>query len=131
MIRWNGLIGLWRPLLTLWELIGIGALALGMAAIAVAKFAAGPRRSKSSPSWQGGLFSSIAFAALMIAREPSLVVVSLSICLQMLWRGRIPITGSTWSPSRAAKFDLENWGFSDSFHRPPQDAPRRSKAISS
>jgi hypothetical protein len=74
---------------------------------------------------------SIAFAALMIAREPSLVVVSLSICLQMLWRGRIPITGSTWSPSRAAKFDLENWGFSDSFHRPPQDAPRRPKAISS
>jgi hypothetical protein len=88
-------------------------------------------RSKSSPSWQGGLFSSIAFAALMIAREPSLVVVSLSICLQMLWRGRTPITGSTWSPSRAAKFDLENWGFSDSFHRPPQDAPRRPKAISS
>ncbi len=131
MIRWNGLSGLWRPLLTLWELIGIGALALGIAAIAVAKFADGPRRSKRSPSRQGGLFSSIAFAALMIVREPSLVAVSLSICLQMLWRGRIPITGSTWSPSRAAKFELENLGFSDSRHRPPQDAPLRPKAISS
>jgi hypothetical protein len=114
----------------LWELIGIGALALGVAAIAVAKFAAGPRRSKSSPSRQGGLFSSIAFAAVMIALEPSLVLVSLTICLKMLRRGRIPITGSTWSPSRAAKFDLENWGFSDSLHRPPEDAARRPKAIS-
>jgi hypothetical protein len=117
--------------LTLWELIGIGALGLGIAAIAVAKFAAGPRRSKSSPSRRGGFFSSIAFAAVMIAREPSLVVAGLTICLQMLRRGRIPITGSTWSPSRAAKFDLENWGFSDSLHCPPEDAPRRPKAISS
>jgi len=115
--------------LILGESIGIGGLALGIAAIA-AKFAAGPRRSKSSSSRQGGFFSSIAFAAVMIAREPSVVVVSLTICLQMLWRGRIPITGSTWSPSRAAKFDLENWGFSDSLHRPPEDAARRPKAIS-
>jgi hypothetical protein len=77
------------------------------------------------------VFSSIAFAAVMIAREPSLVVVSLTICLQMPRHGRIPITGSTWSPSRAARFDLENWGFSGSFDRPPEDAPPRPKAISS
>jgi hypothetical protein len=94
----------------LWELIGIGGLALGLARVAVMKFAARSSRSEGPPSQQNGFLSSIAFAAVMIACEPFLLAVGVAICLQMLWHGRIPIIGVIWSPARAAKRDQENWG---------------------
>ena len=96
--------------MSLWELIGIGALASGMATVAVAKFAARSSRSEGPPSQQNGFFSLIAFAAVMIACEPFLLAIGLAVCLQMLWHGRIPITGVIWSPARAAKRDQDNWG---------------------
>ena len=91
--------------MAVWQWAGIAWLATGLAVVCTIELAS---RSADTPGplSQASILSSIAFSAALILAALFLILFILGVCLQILWRGRIPITYGVWWPARAAKFDV-------------------------
>lgn len=105
------------------------AIVTAITRVAARRFAARSSRFEGPFSKQDGFFSSIALVVVMIACEPCLLLVGLSICLQMLRRGQIPIVAAVWSHARVAKHEVEKWGASSSLdHASECELPIHSRS---
>jgi hypothetical protein len=83
-----------------WEWLGSSWLVIGVSLIICIELVTRADES-TGPLSQDRLLSSVAYSAALLAGAPVLVLYSLSICAQILWQGRIPISNRVWWSARA------------------------------
>lgn len=98
----------WKALRMIsWHWFGIFWLMLGVVCIAAIELAARSSASKG-PLSQAELVPSIAYCAALIAGAPLLWLFGLGISVQLLWRGRVPISNRVCWDARAAAYADKN-----------------------
>jgi hypothetical protein len=88
--------------IALW--VGITWAALGLVTVCGIELA-DRSYGRRGPLSQAKLLSSIGYSGALIVGAPFLLLLSVGVCCQMLWQGRIPTTNRIWWPARAAKLD--------------------------